>query len=92
MPLHTYSKPNSTGADNCSPNTVVSWHNHHNSCYFSETDILAAIEKEAYIPIQMVQVDNGYCWWTFEQIKERKNSTAIELIEGQSWFKEEGKD
>ncbi len=92
MPSHRYSKSFSADAEDCSPNTIVLWHNHYNRCYFSETDITAAINRGAYIPIQMVQVPDGYCWWTLEQIKERKNNITIELIEGQSWFKEEGED
>jgi len=97
MPPLLYS--NSTGAgtnERCSSKTVARWHNHprnnnksKNDCYLSSDDIINSIEEDYYIPIQMVQIKDGYCWWTLKQIQERKDNITIWPLEGQFWFKEE---
>jgi hypothetical protein len=99
-PPHTVSNETRSEANVCSPdsNTVVAWHNHvkrstnentnKDDCVLSKIDITTIIDKQYDIPIHMVQVRDGYCWWTLEQIKDRRNNAIIQALEGQYWFRE----
>ena len=88
MPVHKVSTPKRASAESCPSDIVTRWHNHppgkRNECYLSSVDIKDSISSRH--PIYIVQVREGYCWWTLKQIEERKDHIRIIPIENQFRF------
>lgn len=88
MPVHKISTPKKVASEGCPSDTVTRWHNHPGEgevCYLSSVDIKNSIDSGH--PIYIVQVKEGYCWWTLKQIEERKDRMKIIPIEDQFRFK-----
>lgn len=87
MPVHKISTPKKVTSEECPSDTVTGWHNHpgkRDKCYLSSVDIENSIAKRH--PIYIVQVREGYCWWTLKQIEERKDHMKIMPVENQFRF------